>query len=112
MLSAIVRLAAFLLTVALTACASAPPPLSEAASRVRFITADQAKSCKFVKVVQYTDQISGAGRSATLMRAIGEAGLRNEAGKTGANALVVTKSDSSWISGSVGYTGEVYNCPE
>jgi len=96
--------------VFLTACASSPP-LTDAASRVRFITADQAKSCKFVKVVQYTDRILSMGKNATVMKSIGEAGLRNEVGSTGANAVVITKEESDWFLGNVGYTGEVFTCP-
>lgn len=103
------RLIALLFVTSLTACASAPP-LTEAASRVRFISAEQAKSCKFVKVVQYTDRILSMGKNATVMKAIGEAGLRNEAGTTGANALVITKDESEWFLGNVGYTGEAFNC--
>lgn len=77
------RLAAILIAVALSACASAPP-LTEAGSRVRFISAEQAKPCKFIKVVQYTDRVMSVGKNATVMKAIAEAGLRNEAGTAGA----------------------------
>jgi hypothetical protein len=94
----------------LTACASAPP-LSDSGSRARFISAEQAKTCKFVKVVQYTDRILSMGKNATVMKAIGEAGLRNEVGAAGANAVVITKDESEWFLGNVGYTGEAFNCP-
>lgn len=93
----------------LAACASAPP-LTDAGSRVRFITAEQSKSCKFVQVVQYTDRIISMGKNATVMKSIGEAGLRNEVGKTGANAVVITKDESEWFLGNVGYTGEAFTC--
>jgi len=108
--TSIAKFAAIAISVTLTACASAPP-LTEAASRVRFISADQAKTCKFLKVVQYTDRILSMGKNATVMKAIGEAGLRNEAGVAGANALVITKDDSEWFLGNIGYTGEAFTCP-
>lgn len=104
-----VQFVALAIGMSLTACASAPP-LTEAASQVRFISAEKAKTCKFVKVVQYTDRILSIGKNATVMRAIGEAGLRNEAGTTGANALVITKDESEWFLGNVGYTGEAFTC--
>jgi len=51
------------------------------------------------------------GKNATVMKSIGEAGLRNEVGSTGANAVVITKEESDWFLGNVGYTGEVFTCP-
>ena len=103
------RLLLIAFCVSLTACASAPP-LTDAGSRVRFISAEQAKSCKFVKIVQYTDRILSMGKNATVMKAIAEAGLRNEAGTTGANAVVITKDDSEWFLGNIGYSGEAFLC--
>lgn len=97
------------LVALLAACASAAP-LTDAGSRVRFISADQAKGCKFVKVVQYTDRILSMGKNATVMKSIGEAGLRNEVGLSGANAVVITKDESDWFLGNVGYTGEAFTC--
>ncbi|MCW7540433.1 hypothetical protein OOT46_21630 [Aquabacterium sp. A7-Y] len=102
-------LTAVLVTV-LAGCASAPP-LSEAGARVRAVTAEQAKQCKFVKTVQYTDRILGMGKDPTVMRAIGETNLRNEVGLTGANAFVVTKNDSNWFLGNVDYQAEAFTCP-
>jgi len=99
------------ITGSLIACASAPP-LTEVGSRVRFISAEQAKPCKFVKVVQYTDRILSMGKNSTVMKSIGEAGLRNEVGTTGANSVVITKDESDWFLGNVGYTGEAFICPQ
>lgn len=97
------------LVATLTACASAPP-MTDAGSRVRVITAEQAKACKFVRVVQYNDRILGMGKDPTVMKAIGETSLRNEVGAAGANAFVLTKDDSNWFLGTVAYQGDAYTC--
>lgn len=97
------------LTVLLGACASAPP-LTEAGSRVRLLSAEQAKSCKFVRVVQYNDRILGMGKNATVMKAIGETNLRNEVARVGGNAFVIQRDESEWFLGNVAYQGEAYEC--
>lgn len=104
------RFFVLLFITSLTACASAPP-LTNNGSKVRIISVEQAESCRFLQVVQYTDRILSMGKNSTVMKAIGEAGIRNEAGTTGANALVITKDDSEWFLGNIGYTGEAFNCP-
>lgn len=96
--------------LAVAGCASAPP-LSSAGASVRAITTDQAKACKFVRVVQYNDRINSMGKDPTVMKAIGETSLRNEVGAAGANAYVSTKEDSNWFLGNVAYQGEAYLCP-
>jgi hypothetical protein len=98
------------LVTTITACASAPP-MTDAGSRVRVITAEQSKACKFVRVVQYNDRIISVGKDSTVMKAIGETNLRNEVGATGANAFVLTKDDSNWFLGTVAYQGDAYTCP-
>ncbi len=98
-----------LLALFLAACASAPP-LTEAGSRVRLISAEQARACRFVKVAQYNDRILSTGKNATVMKAIGETNLRNEVGAAGGNAFVITKDHSEWFLGNVAYTGEAFVC--
>jgi hypothetical protein len=65
----------------------------------------------FVRVVQYDDRILGVGKSATVMKAIGDTNLRNAVASAGANAFVLMKDDSSWFLGNVFYQGEAFLCP-
>lgn len=104
------QLPAIFLLVCLASCASAPP-LTEAGARVRVITAEQAKSCKFVQTVQYNDRIDSMGKTPSLMDAIGENNLRNEVGAVGANAYVSTKAERETFLGTVDYEGDAYICP-
>ncbi|MFM1907991.1 MAG: hypothetical protein RLZZ591_1668 [Pseudomonadota bacterium] len=97
------------LVLAMTACASAPN-LSDAGARLQAVSADQAKACKFVRVVQFNDRILGMGKDPTVMRAIGETNLRNAVAATGADTFVVTRDDSNWFMGSVSYEAQAYRC--
>ncbi len=93
----------------LSACASAPP-LTDSGSQVRLITAEQARECKFIRIVQYTDRIMSMGKNGTVMKAIGETNLQNLVGEAGGNALVITKHDAEWFLGNIAYQGEAYSC--
>lgn len=104
-------LGALLLGAVLIGCASAPA-LTDGGSRVRQITAEVAKQCRFVKVVQFTKRVYRVGKDATTMRAIGETGLRNAVATAGGNAYVLVRDDSSGLTGSIAYTGEGYRCPD
>jgi hypothetical protein len=97
--------------MAIAACASAPN-LSDGGARLRAVNADQAKACKFVRVVQFNDRILGVGKDPTVMRAIGETSLRNSVAATGADTFVVTRDDSNWFMGSVSYEAQAYRCGE
>lgn len=97
------------LVTAITACASAPN-LSDAGARLQAVSTDQAKACKFVRVVQFNDRILGMGKAPTVMRAIGETNLRNAVAATGADTFVVTRDDSNWFMGSVSYEAQAYRC--
>jgi hypothetical protein len=96
----------------LAGCANAPA-VNNSASRIRLISKEEAMSCRFIRIVQYDDRIYALGKSATVMRAIGETGLRNEVASqaAGANAFVLKKDDSSWFLGTVAYQGEAFSCP-
>lgn len=78
------------------ACASVPR-LTPAATKVRRITAEEAKGCKFLQVVQYTDTLAGMGKSPGLVHQ--------------AYAFVSTQADADWFWGHVNYSGEAYRCP-
>lgn len=106
----ITKISILVLVAGLASCASAPP-LTDAGSRVRVISADQSKACKFIKIVQYNDRIISMGKDQTVMKAIGETNLRNQVGATGANAFVLVKDDSNWFLGTVAYQGDAYTCP-
>lgn len=107
----IYRHAAILLAVSLSACASAPP-LTEAGAHVRKITTEQARSCKFLRIVQYNDNLFlNVGKNPTVMRAIGDTNMLNLVAAAGANAYVLTKDDSNWFIGTVAYQGDAYICP-
>lgn len=90
-------------------CASAPN-LSDSGARLRAASAEQVKSCKFVRVVQFNDRILGVGKDATVMRAIGESSLRNAVAATGADSFVVTRDDSNWFLGTVAYEAQAFQC--
>lgn len=93
----------------LAACASVPPSTPDGAN-VRQLTADQAKSCTFIKPVAYVDHIFALGKNPTLWRSIGEAEMRNRAAAAGGNAVVITSDDASWFGGDFNYRGEAYRC--
>jgi hypothetical protein len=97
-------------TLVVSACASVPR-LTPAATKVRQITAEEAKGCKFLQVVQYTDTLAGMGKSPGLVHQAGDIGLRNEIGSIGGNAFVSTQADADWFWGHVNYSGEAYRCP-
>ena len=69
--------------VLISACASAPK-LTLAATKVRQITAQEAKSCTFLQIAQFTGTLAGMGKSHGLVHQAGENGLRNEVAKLGA----------------------------
>lgn len=96
--------------LALSGCAT-PPPLSEGASQVRIINPSQARSCTFIRQIQYRDRILGAGKDPTVMDEIGVDSLRNLVVMAGGNSLIITNPDSSWFTGSINYEGEAYRCP-
>ena len=100
---------AIILALIAAGCATAPD-LTDVGSGVRSITPEQAKDCKFIRVVQYDDLILGLGKNPTTIRAIGENNLRNKVGAVGANAFVTTKNDSNWFMGTVSYQAEAYRC--
>jgi hypothetical protein len=90
-------------------CASVPP-LSSGGEHVRLITAADAKVCKFVQNVTYTDTLTGMGKSYGLVHQAGETGLRNAVAGVGGNAYVSTQADADWFWGHVNYSGEAYKC--
>jgi hypothetical protein len=92
-------------------CASVPP-LTSMGSKVRQMTADDAKHCHFLQAVTYTDTLAGMGKSYGLVHQAGENGLRNAIGGVGGNAFVSTEADADWFWGHVNYAGEAYKCPE
>lgn len=102
---------ALLIATALVGGCASVPPLTPAASQVRQITAEEAKACAFVRVVQYTDTINGMGKSYGLVHQAGDIGLRNKVGTVGGNAFVSTQADADWFWGHVNYSGEAYKCP-
>ncbi len=104
-------LLAIFLAVAIDGCASAPQ-LTGAGAGARSITPNEAKECKFIRVVQYNDRIISLGKDPTVMKAIGETNLRNQIGAAGGNAYVTTKNDSNWFMGSVSYQAEAYSCAQ
>ena len=93
-------------------CAN-PPAVTDAGARLRILTAEQAGKCKFLRSVQYDDRYYTMGKTPGVMKAIGESSLRNEVAikAPDANAMVVTRDDSSWFVGSVSYQAEAYTCP-
>lgn len=96
---------------AIAGCAN-PPAVSDSGSRLRMISAEQAGKCKFLRSVQYDDRIYTLGKTPGVMKSIGESGLRNEVAVRApeANAIVVTRDESSWFVGSVSYQAEAYAC--
>jgi hypothetical protein len=102
-------IAAALITVG--GCASVAP-LTPVGSKVRQITAEDAKHCHFLQAVSYTDTLQGMGKSYGLVHQAGENGLRNAIGGAGGNAFVSTEADADWFFGHVNYAGDAYKCPE
>lgn len=92
-------------------CATVPQ-LTPAGSKVRAITVTDAKGCKFLQTVQYTDTLAGPGKSPGLVHQAGDIGLRNAIGAIGGNAFVSVQADADWFWGHVNYSGEAYRCPE
>ncbi len=97
--------------VLLSGCATVPQ-LTNQGSKVRQISADEAKQCKFLQTVQYTDTVQGVGKSPGLVRQAGDIGLRNAIGAVGGNAFVSVQADADWFFGHVNYSGESYRCLE
>jgi len=95
--------------VLISACASAPK-LTLAATKVRQITAQEAKSCTFLQIAQFTGTLAGMGKSHGLVHQAGENGLRNEVAKLGGNAFIIIQADADWFWGHVNYSGEAYRC--
>ncbi|MGA0570990.1 hypothetical protein ACO2Q9_09755 [Variovorax sp. VNK109] len=100
----------FVVVAMLLGCAS-PPPLSEAGARVRAITRDQAKDCRFVRVVQYNQREMTTGKTTTVLKAIGETNIRNAVASHGANAFVLIKEETDWFLGTMDYQAEAFSCP-
>jgi hypothetical protein len=100
-----------LLVIPLSGCATVPQ-LTDHGSKVRQISADEAKHCKFVQTVQYTDTVHGVGKSPGLVHQAGDIGLRNAIGAAGGNAFMSVQADADWFFGHVNYSGEAYRCPE
>jgi uncharacterized protein DUF4156 len=94
---------------AIAGCASVLP-LTSGGEHVRLITAADAKACKFVQNVTYTDTLTGMGKSYGLVHQAGENGLRNAVAGVGANAYISTQADADWFWGHVNYSGEAYKC--
>jgi hypothetical protein len=103
------KLFAASIMIFLTSCATAPQ-LTDAGAQVHTITAQQARTCKFVRTIQYNDRIIEMGKDPTVMKAIGENNIRNEVADSGANSFVLTKDDSDWFLGTVAYQADAYNC--
>lgn len=79
---------------------------------MRQISADDAKACKFLQTVQYTDTVQGTGKTPGLVHQTGDVGLRNAVGSVGANTFVSVQADADWFFGHVNYSGEAYRCPD
>lgn len=97
------------IAVAVVGCASVVP-LNSGGEHVRLITADDAKACKFIQNVTYTETVAGIGKSYGLVHEAGENGLRNAVAGVGANAYISTQADADWFFGHVNYSGEAYRC--
>lgn len=97
--------------MAIAGCAN-PPAVADIGSRLRMISAEQAGKCKFLRSVQYDDRIYTLGKTPGVMKSIGESGLRNEVAARApeANAIVLTRDESSWFVGSISYQAEAYAC--
>lgn len=97
-------------TLAVTACATVPPPATESATRVRFVTAEQAKPCTFLKTVSVNETLVTVGKYPALMKATGEMKIRDAAVAAGGNTLVLTSEDQNFFWGTINYAGEAYRC--
>lgn len=86
-------------------------PLTDGGAQVRQITADQSKSCKFVRAVSFTDTLMGTGKTPGLVHQDGENGIRDDVAAAGGNAYVSDLADADWFFGHVNYTAEAYHCP-
>jgi hypothetical protein len=84
--------------------------LTPTGARVRQVSADEAKACKFVQTLQYTDTVHGTGKTPGLVHQTVDIGLRNEV--VSANAFIGVHADADWFSGHVSHSGEAYPCPE
>jgi hypothetical protein len=109
-LSSLNEILLILLITVLSGCASAPE-LSDVGSKAREITEQDAKHCKFIKIIQYNDRIYSFGKDPTIIRSIGVNNIKNKVGSAGANAYVTTKDDSNWFMGSIAYQADAYKCP-
>ncbi len=85
-------------------------PLPPAASQVQQIGMNEAKACQFIQVVQYSSHVTAIGKNETIVRTIGENGLRNAVAAAGGNAFVLTNGSNDWFMGDVSYTGSAYRC--
>jgi hypothetical protein len=97
------------LALILTGCASVQP-LSAGGAHVRSISAADAKACRYIQNVTYTETLAGLGKSPGLVHQVGENGLRNAVASVGANAYVSTQADADFFFGHVNYAGEAYQC--
>jgi hypothetical protein len=103
---------ALLAACALVSGCATVPHITDQGSKVRQISADDAKRCKFLQTIQYTDTVQGVGKSHGLVHQAGDIGLRNSIGAAGGNAFVSAQADADWFFGHVNYSGEAYRCPE
>jgi hypothetical protein len=109
---AVIVTSALLAVSALASGCATVPQLSDQGSKVRQISADDAKHCKFLQTIQYMDTVQGVGKSYGLVHQAGDIGLRNAIGAAGGNAFVSAQADADWFFGHVNYSGEAYRCPE
>jgi hypothetical protein len=101
-----------LVAAALAGCATARvPPLTDAAMRVRQITAEEGIFCKYIKNVDYVAKLGGMDKSYELVHQAGENGIRNLIAGIGGNAYVYTRTDAASFGGRIHYSGEAFKCP-
>ena len=99
--------------VVLAGCAFARvPPLTDAASHVRPITAEQGLDCQYIKNVDYTAKMAGMGKSFDLVHEAGENGLKNAVAAAAGNAYVATRMDADAMWGQINYAGQAFTCPD
>ncbi len=108
--ASLVRPVAIVATVLLFAACASPPSLSEQGARVRAVTREDAKACRFVRVVQYNQREVTTGKTTTVMKAIGETNIRNAVAGYGANAFVLIKEETDWFLGTMDYQAEAFTC--
>lgn len=96
----------------LAGCASSrAPQLTEAASHVEKITAEQGLSCDYLRNVDFTAKLSGIGKGYDVVHEAGETGVRNLVADIGGNAYVDTRMDTDTTWGNIHYSAQAFRCP-